>query len=1045
MKNKFGILFAIVAIGFMASTTLATYTQRQKITSTPRGVGAQFGNAVAVSGNTMVVGAQFDSTTASQAGAAFVFTFDGAIWTQQAKLVAGDGALGDKFGTSVAISGDTIVVGAFNANAPLSNGGAAYVFVRSGTIWTQQQKLTANDGTADDQFGNSAAIFGNVIVIGANHADSPGNSESGAAYRFERVGTVWSHVQRLSPVAQVILGDHFGDSMAISGNKLAIGASGDDTPQTSAGAVYVFADTGSSYVLEQKLTIPDGRNGDDFGNSVDIEGDTLVGGALQYTPIVGQPAYGAAYVFEFNGSTWSSQGRLTASDGASVDRFGYSVAVRNNVIAVGAREDDTAVGPDAGSAYIFDRIGAAWTQRQKLEPSDSFNGDRFGVSVALSFGNLIVGAAEKALTSPNGQGAAYFYSLLPVCDSMTFAPARLFTVGNQPRSLDAGDFNRDGKPDLVAANTNGRTLSVLIGNGAGSFATLVDYPLGNGNPYSLAVSDLNRDGKEDLVAGNNNGTFSVLLGIGDGTFGAATAVNNTAGFAGSLAIADLNLDGKPDLASLSDIFANDVAILLGNGDGTFGAASRYPVQIAPESISVDDFNRDGKPDLAVSNNNSDTVSVLLGDGLGGFAPAVNFATAHTPRSVATGDFNGDGNADIAAANINANNVSILIGNGAGGFASPINVPVSIRPSGIVTNDLNLDGKDDLVISSLDTNAVTVLLGNGMNGFVQGPVKSTFGDFTTSPVVADFNLDGLPDVATSNAGSSNISVLLSTCGQPLQNSTLFDYDGDGKSDVSVFRPSSGTWYLQRSQLGFTAINWGLSTDKITPADFDGDGKTDVAVFRPSTGTWYIFNSATSTFISQAWGVSGDLPTPADYDGDGKADITVFRPSAGTWYRLNSTNGSFITTQFGTNGDKPVTGDYDGDGKADVAVFRQSAGTWYVLRSSDQSFYAIQWGISTDASVPADYDGDGKADVAVFRPSTGTWYVLKSSNSSVFNIAWGLSTDLPASADFDGDGKADVTVFRPSTGTWYVLNSSNGTFNATQFGLSGDIPTENAFRY
>src|SRR5215203_1158845 len=200
----------------LALPAMAGWTQRQKITSTPRGVGAQFGNAVAINGGTMVVGARFDSTTASQAGAAYVYVLSGSTWTQQAVLLAPDGALGDKFGYSVAISEDTIVVGSYNDDSPLSNAGSAYVFVRSGTIWSFQQKLTASDGTADDEFGNAVGIIGETIVVGSHFADLPGNSQAGSAFIYRRTGTVWAQTQKLLPNTGVLLGDHFGESVANS-------------------------------------------------------------------------------------------------------------------------------------------------------------------------------------------------------------------------------------------------------------------------------------------------------------------------------------------------------------------------------------------------------------------------------------------------------------------------------------------------------------------------------------------------------------------------------------------------------------------------------------------------------------------------------------------------------------------------------------------------------------------------------------------------------------------------------------------------------------
>ncbi len=262
------------------------------------------------------------------------------------------------------------------------------------------------------------------------------------------------------------------------------------------------------------------------------------------------------------------------------------------------------------------------------------------------------------------------------------------------------------------------------------------------------------------------------------------------------------------------------------------------------------------------------------------------------------------------------------------------------------------------------------------------------------------------------------------------STSFDFDADGKADISVFRPENGSWYIQRSAAGFSGIAFGFGTDKLVPADYDGDGKTDLAVVR--SGVWYIQRSALG-FTGLQFGNADDIPVPADYDGDGKADIAVFRPSNGTWYLLQSTAG-FVGIQFGQAGDKPVAADYDGDGKADVAVNRN--GTWYINRSQ-LGFYGVQFGDSNDKLVPADYDGDGKTDVAVFRPSNGTWYLLQST-AGFTGIAFGLGTDLPTAADYDGDGKADIAVFR--NGTWYLNRSAQG-FTGIAFGASTDQPLPN----
>ncbi len=272
---------------------------------------------------------------------------------------------------------------------------------------------------------------------------------------------------------------------------------------------------------------------------------------------------------------------------------------------------------------------------------------------------------------------------------------------------------------------------------------------------------------------------------------------------------------------------------------------------------------------------------------------------------------------------------------------------------------------------------------------------------------------------------------------------FDFDGDGKTDLSVFRPGSGVWFVQKSSDNSVLIrNWGLSSDKIAPADFDGDGKADLAVFRPNDGTWYVQRSADNAVTIQRFGVNGDVPQPFDFDGDGKADFAVFRPSNGTWYVQRSSDSAVRVVQFGANGDSAVANDFDGDGKADFGVFRPSNGVWYVQRSSDGGATVFNFGTNGDKPVSADFDGDGKADFGVFRPSNRTWYIWQSATGNVRIFEFGVSSDIPAVGDFDGDGKADVAVYRPSNGIWYLQRSTNGFF-AQQFGISEDLPAPSAF--
>lgn len=265
---------------------------------------------------------------------------------------------------------------------------------------------------------------------------------------------------------------------------------------------------------------------------------------------------------------------------------------------------------------------------------------------------------------------------------------------------------------------------------------------------------------------------------------------------------------------------------------------------------------------------------------------------------------------------------------------------------------------------------------------------------------------------------------------------FDYDGDGKADLAIFRPADGNWYILKSSTNtYTADHFGQDGDIPVSADYDGDGKNDEAVFRG--GFWYRRSSSDQSYTAIQFGQASDLPVPADFDGDGKAEVAVYRPSTGVWYTLQQTTGSFKATSFGVAEDIPAPTDYDGDGKADICVFRPSTGTWYRLNSRDGSFYAAQFGSNGDVPVQGDYDKDGRADVAVWRPSSGVWYVLKSSDQAFIARQFGISSDIPVPADFDGDGANDYSVFRPSEGVWYVQNSSVTSFSALRWGTQTDL--------
>ncbi len=279
------------------------------------------------------------------------------------KLTASDGAAVDLLGWSVAISGDTMVVGAVLDDVGADNAGSAYVFVRSAGAWSEQQKLTASDGIAGDQFGGRVAIDGDSIVVGARSHDAGANVDQGSAYVFVRSAGVWSEQQKLTASDGAAF-EEFGSSVAIGGDTVIVGDEGDGFGQ---GSAFVFTRSGGIWSEHQKLTAGDGSR--QFGHSVAMDGDALVVGAIGDT-VGTNVAQGSAYVFARSAGAWSEQQKLTAGDGSSGDFFGHSVAINGATVVVGAEADDVSGNPFRGSAYVFVHDGAVWSEQQKLTASD---------------------------------------------------------------------------------------------------------------------------------------------------------------------------------------------------------------------------------------------------------------------------------------------------------------------------------------------------------------------------------------------------------------------------------------------------------------------------------------------------------------------------------------------------------------------------------------------------------------------------------------------------------------------------------------------------
>ena len=375
-----------------------------KITASDGAAADEFGRSVSISGDYAVVGAYLDDDNGTNAGSAYVFKRTGTSWAQEAKLLATDGAgaAGDRFGNSVSISGDYAVVGAYLDDDNGTDAGSAYVFKRTGTSWAQEAKLLASDGGVGDRFGNSVSISGDYAVVGAA-GDRDNGTYSGSVYVFKRSGTSWTQEAKLLP-SDGAANDEFGTSVSISGNYAVVGAWFDDDKGTDAGSAYVFKRpaTNSSWAQEAKLLPSDGAAGDRFGASVSISGDYAIVGA--YFDADNGTNSGSAYLFKRSVTSWTQEAKILPSDGAAFDEFGRSVSISGDYAVVGARFED-----NTGSAYMFKRTGTSWQQEAKLLPSDGAAGDEFGVSVSISGDFAVVGAHRDDVNGTNA-GSAYLYN-----------------------------------------------------------------------------------------------------------------------------------------------------------------------------------------------------------------------------------------------------------------------------------------------------------------------------------------------------------------------------------------------------------------------------------------------------------------------------------------------------------------------------------------------------------------------------------------------------------------------------------------------------------
>jgi hypothetical protein len=652
----------------------------------------------------------------------------------------------------------------------------------------------------------------------------------------------------------------------------------------------------------------------------------------------------------------------------------------------------------------------------------------------------------------------------------SFAPQITYAVGSLPFAMLAGDFNGDGRIDLAALNRQDNSVSVLLGNGDGTFQPqVVTYDVGS-SPECLAAGDFNHDGHLDLALGNQVGsTLSVLLGNGDGSFQrpSAYAVGPTQA---GIVVSDFNGDGRPDLAVANegDGYGNgSVTVLLGKGDGTFGAPVSFAAGFIPDAIVAGDFNDDGHIDLAVANYGDDNVSVFLSDGDGSFTPHGTYAVGSGPASLTLGDFNHDGHLDLAVASEFSSYTSVLLGKGDGSFAPQVTYEgVGSHVLSIAAGDFNGDGHVDLAVASAGQNIVSLSLGAGDGTFQPlGPVRTVVQTQAHPVVAGDFNGDGYLDLAVVNYfADSTVSVLLGIGDGTFQPRLTFvagnfpgsivagDFNGDGRLDLAVANSGDDTLSVLLGD-GDGSFQPAVSDDvgsdpmSLVAGDFNGDGRVDLAVANYDDSTVSVVmgegDGTLAPQVTYAVGLDPVSLAVGDFNDDGHLDLAVtdiIDSSTGACelsVLLGSRDGTFappVAYTVGLDAFSIASGDFNGDGHLDLATANDGDKSVSVLLGNgDGTFrpqvtYAV--GFNGISIVSGDFNGDGRVDLAVASVAADAISILIGSGDGTFQrqvistYAVGSSPESLVVGDFNGDGHVDLALANGGDST-VLLNKGDGT--------------------
>jgi hypothetical protein len=692
----------------------------------------------------------------------------------------------------------------------------------------------------------------------------------------------------------------------------------------------------------------------------------------------------------------------------------------------------------------------------------------------LSPGTRRLTASWGGNTSYGPSVSAVYTQTVTETESNGLQPLRSYPTDGTPNWVAVGDLNGDGKPDLVTANGIG-DVSVLLGNGDGTFQTAVNYPVAS-YLSAVAIGDFNGDGKPDLAIGSTTGIY-ILIGNGDGSFQASViyAANTNVN---ALVVADFNGDGIADLAAAA---GSALFIALGNGNGTF-AAPLYTGFTASEVLQVADFNLDGKPDLFFGNSGSQTASIALGNGDGTFQSPTSITATGSPNAFVVGDFNNDGKPDVAITYWVGVEVFLNLGNGS--WSSPIQSSLIATPGYfMVAGDFNGDGNLDIAIRGYYLPYFNIAFGNGDGTFSGGVTFNTNGygeEYGGNIAVGDFNLDGKPDFAVANPSTTSntplgvdvfLGGLFSGLSITSSHARTFTAGQKGASyQITISNPGymgsnslvtvtdalpSGITVTAVSGTGWTCT---LSTLTCTRSDTLSGGNSFPAI----TLTVNVSSSLSPSIINNRASVTSNTITNTftdptvivgmttttlvlDFNGDGKQDVFLYDPVAGVGYAgLSNGSGGFtyVYSPFTPGFDAIRYGNFTNSGLSDLVAYNSTTATGYVLLGSGagtfSSAVSLFWGPGFTKVAAGDLNGDGLTDFLIYRPTDGTSYTAISNGDGTFHYQYTLVNGgytHVVVADFNGDGKADVFYYRSTDGLAYLgISNGAGGFTFSPVSLS-----------